>query len=243
MIKLITYTDDRMTISAKLCVMSAIEQGADQVRMYSPKDLTHDFKTKMAHVLQHERGAGFYCWKPFVCHLALQDMKEGDYLIWSDAGTTWKQNLSLLTDAMGDESVLLFSNGWPHRDWCKMDTLDSMIIRERLDRKNILNGEAKQVQASHIVFKMNKKSILLIAEWADWSMRHGMIDNEPSILPNVPTFQEHRWDQAILTNLQIMHGLPLHWWPSNYGHHLPRLQPNDIYPAMFEHHRKRNNEW
>jgi hypothetical protein len=76
-------------------------------------------------------------------------------------------------------------------------------------------------------------------EWLAWCQMPGLIDDSPS-QDNWKEFAEHRHDQAILTCLQIKHGYKLHWWPTIYSDHLPRT---DSYPAMFNHHRKRNNEW
>lgn len=249
MIKLVTFTDDRMTISANKCVQSAMTNGADGYSLWTLNDLSAEFKEIMADVLKHERGAGFYCWKSFVCNEEIKKLNDGDFLIWSDAGTTWIRPLSILTGAMNEagEDVLFFSNGWPHRDWCKADCIKEMLpdrVKEVMpDRWFIdLPESLKQVQASHIIFRVCDAMKELVYQWLWWTLQPGMVDNNPSIIPNIGTFQEHRWDQSIICNLQIKYGYPLHWFPSTYGHHL-KDQHSDNYPAMFEHHRKRNNEW
>jgi hypothetical protein len=71
----------------------------------------------------------------------------------------------------------------------------------------------------------------------------GFIDDSPSMLPNHPEFQEHRHDQAILTCLQIKYQIKAHWWPSTYNLHQREHFPEDTYPPILNHHRKRNWEW
>lgn len=244
MIKLITYTDDRMTMSAYACASSGMKHGANNARTYTPEDLSQSFKDQVAHILKHERGAGFYCWKPYVIAREMNDLNDGDVLVWSDAGTTWIEDINLLVQAM-DQDILLFSNGFPHVEWCKMDCLVEMLgeAPAYIEKPFFINKGLKQVQASHIVFKVNGNTRDFVNQWLNWSIIPGILDNEPSVRPNIPTFAEHRWDQSVLTNLQIMHGYKLHWFPSTYGHHLHEQYPDDKYPAMFEHHRKRNNEW
>jgi hypothetical protein len=77
-----------------------------------------------------------------------------------------------------------------------------------------------------------------------WGQMPGFIDDSPSKLPNYPTFAEHRHDQAILTCLQIKYGYKLHFWPTKYSEHIRHTaRPEDNYPTMFNHHRKRDHEW
>lgn len=249
MIKLITYCDDRMTTSAAKCIESAKLNGCDKVGIYGPHDLEDSFIRSMSNVLQHERGAGFYCWKPYVVAKEAAEMQDGDYLIWSDAGTKWINNVRLLLSVMqvenDSDSVLLFTNEHRHMDWCKMDCAYTILGGMRADKKVMALGmpdrDAKQVQASHVVFKLNEFSRQLIHDWLRWTVTPRCIDNEPSYLENEKTFQEHRWDQSILSCLQIQYGIPMHWFPSTMFMNAPNAGVE--YPAMFEHHRKRNNEW
>lgn len=247
MVKLVTYTDDRMTTSAMNLRDSAYKYGVDQVYIYTPDYLDERFKEQMSHVLQHERGAGFYCWKPYVIHDAIRHMNDGEYLIWSDAGTEIISNVHSLINSM-DDDILFFSNGWNHLDWCKMDLIAEcfkLFLQPGPageDQTNILK-ECKQVQASHIVFKVSQRSRTVIEHWLHLTKQPGLVDNEPSILPNWPTFQEHRWDQSILCCLQIMYGFRLHWFPTTTADHIRDAHPDDHYPAIFNHHRKRNNEY
>lgn len=247
MIRLITYTDERMTISASKLIKSALDHGANEADVYLPADLSPEFKEAMKDVLAQERGAGFYCWKPWVIAHAMQDMETGDYLIWSDAGTEIVGDLTELTNAMTDE-ILFFSNGWRHIEWCKMDLIaycfpDYITEGPFSEGTRSLVDNAKQVQASHIIFQVSKNSRMLVDHWLDTAMRPHLVDNSPSELPNVPTFQEHRWDQSILCCLQIMYNYALHWFPSTMAMHIRDQHPEDKYPAVFNHHRRRNNEW
>lgn len=249
MIKLVTYTDERMTTSAHRLGISAAKQGADVVKIYRPDDLHPDFRKRMADVLRHERGAGFYCWKPWVVNDAIKDMTSSDVLVWSDAGTEWLNPIRLLVDkCLQSPDNLFFSNGWKHIEWCKMDLIKEIFpdygdptpmgdaVTEKLNK-------APQVQASHFLMRGTTRMKKFVEEWLELSMKPGLIDNEPSVSPNVPTFAEHRWDQSTLCCLQILYGFKLHWFPSTTGFHLKPQHPDDDYPAMFLHHRKRNNEW
>lgn len=235
MIKLTTFTDDRMTISAQLCTKSAMKHGADAYSIWMPGDLDQQFRQTMHYVLKEERGAGFYAWKPYVCQMEMMHLNDGDILVWCDAGNEWVDDMYKAIAAM-DQDILFFDNGWKHIEWCKMDCLNTIT-----PNWPISDREVNQLQASTFFIRVTPETRKFVQEWFAWSLMPGMIDNEPSKLPNVPGFREHRWDQSILTCLQIKHGYRLHWFPSHTNMH--REAAMKEYPVMFVHHRKRNNEW
>lgn len=242
MIKLVTFTDERMTISATKCVQSAMKFGATDYSIWTPGDLNQQFRRIMHYVLQHERGAGFYAWKPYVVQQEMQWLNDGDILVWCDAGNEWIDNLDWAVSMM-NQDILFFDNGWKHVEWCKMDCLAGILPIAAMDGAFLkeFSEKAKQVQASTFFIRVTPETRKFVQEWYAWSLMPGMIDNEPSILPNVPGFQEHRWDQSILTCLQIKYGYRLHWFPSHTNLH--REDSQKEYPVLFVHHRKRNNEW
>lgn len=236
MIKLVTFCDDRMTRSAHLCVHSAMKCGADEYSIWTLNDLSAEFRETMADVLQHERGAGFYCWKPYIVHREMCRLKDGDVLVYCDAGNEWISDMRAAISGM-DQDILFFSNGWRHADWCKMDCLHEILGGAKYAE------EARQVQASTFFVRVTTETRRFVREWHAWSLIPGLIDNEPSVLPNFDTFQEHRWDQSILCCLQIKYCYKLHWFPTTTAHFLKHLHPDDKYPTLLNHHRKRNHEW
>jgi len=246
-VHLTTFTDDRMTISAQKCAQSGVQHGADSYSIWTLHDLSAEFKETMADILRHEKGAGYYCWKPYIVHRVACRLKDGDIIVYCDAGNEWVGDMREAIKAM-DQNILLFSNGWKHLDWCKMDALRAILPAFSNPAKPgdvglHTIGQYPQVQASTLFVRLTPETRKFIQEWYAWSLMPGMVDNEPSVLSNVPTFQEHRWDQSILCCLQIKYGYRLHWFPTTTAHHLRDQYPNDKYPVLLNHHRKRNNEW
>lgn len=247
-IKLVTFTDDRMTISAQKCAQSAMSHGADQYSIWTPNDLPEHFKSLQADVLRHERGAGFYCWKPFVVNEEVMKAADGDIIVWCDAGNEWIGDMREAVKGM-DQDIMFFSNGWNHMDWCKMDCARAISPFDDLSQSDLSPKESRykpgvgQVQASTFFIRVTPETRRFIKEWYAWSIMPGIIDNEPSVIPNTPTFQEHRWDQSILCCLQIKYQYHLHWFPTTTAAHLKSEFPNDKYPTLLLHHRKRNHEW
>ena len=239
MIALVNYADDRMTISQKVCSESSLKYGVDKVFSYGPEDISDEF-LRFNPVLKEDRGAGYWLWKPYFINRVLMQLQDGDVLIYSDCGVEWVTPVEEIVRVM-DQDIFLFSNGHQHVHWCKCDVLVGIIpaIDDQIGLTLL-----QQVQASVIFFKVNQATRDFVKEWLLWCQMPGFIDDSPSKLPNHPEFAEHRHDQAVLTCLQIKYNYRLHWWADRLWYESQRYRwPEDKYPSMFKHHRKRNNEW
>lgn len=244
MIRLVTYSDQTMTISRERCIKSALKHGVDSVHEWDNFMMqeTEFYQLNQDIFQEGARGAGCYwLFKPYCIYKALLDMTESDTLIYADAGVEFINDVYHIINVM-DEDVFLFGNNWNHVDWCKGDVLDKILL------VHSLYAFEKQVQASVIFIRPTKQAKGFIKEWLCYCQMPGLIDDSPSKVPNYQTFSDHRHDQAILTCLQIKYGYKLHWWPASYSngafiYDKIEQYKNDNYPVIFNHTRKRNHEW
>lgn len=56
------------------------------VKSLSPDNLSEDFKEKYRDVLALERGGGYWIWKFDIIEQAMEEMQEGDFLVYLDSG-------------------------------------------------------------------------------------------------------------------------------------------------------------
>lgn len=249
MIRLVTYSDDNMSISRKKCIQSALKHGVDDVHEWDRQMIeATEFYQINREILDQPRGSGYWAWKSYIVYKALLDMNENDILIYSDAGVEFINDVHHIINAM-DEDVFLFGNNWNHVDWCKGDVINEIIPNYEIDRPDYQRSltNIKQVQASVIFIRPTQKAKEFIKEWLMYCQIPNFIDDSPSKLYNYSTFQEHRHDQAILTCLQIKHGYRLRYWPAQYNngafiYDKIEQYKNDSYPIIFHHTRKRNHE-
>jgi hypothetical protein len=234
MIHHITFANADMSISGEHCSKQAIRHGCDTTRLYTPDDIDPEFRTAYDHILSEPRGAGYWLWKPYFFARTLATIPDGDYLVYTDAGLDFVNNVKRLIESM-DSDIMVFGNLWRHGDWCRMDVLVGMGCERETDRE--------QLQASCIIARKSPQSALFAEHWLRYATHERWITDDPSTLPNEPTFRENRHDQAILTNVAILHGLTWHWWGAQYSGGHRHKYPHDHYPQMFNHHRRRNNEW
>jgi len=230
MVRHITYTTENMTKSAELCRQSALKHECNVSRIYTADDLHSDFVRKNYKTLIQEKGAGYFLWKPQIIWQEYMDLKAGDVLIYTDAGVEFLNNVNHLVKVLDD--VMVFGGQFRHGDWCKGDVLT--------------NPDVIQLQASAMLFRKSDKAEQFINLWLNLCQVPGYIDDSLSVLENEPGFQEHRWDQALLTEIQLLMGIKSHWWPASYCEGkaiFPKLNHTDTYPVIFNHHRRRNEQF
>lgn len=236
MLRHITYSSGNMEISAQLASATALQHGASESKIYSPSDIDHGYYDYYKHILNQPRGAGYWLWKPYIIEKELSSMKDGDFLIYTDAGVEIINDLSILTKLNKD--ILLFRNMYIHEQWCKMDAMYNITGWRSMP--------IKQCQASAMVFRACEASRKFVLQWLAWCEVSNYIDDSPSIMANHPEFKEHRHDQAVLTCIAHKHNIKTWWWPAQYnnGAFVYDDGMNDRpYPVIFHHHRKRDNEW
>lgn len=232
-IHLTCFSDPRMTISQQRLIASAKQFGVDECHVWRETDLPKWFNDYFADVLREEKGYGLYCWKPTIVFETQLNLKDGDILIYADAGQEFIAPVQHVINEM-KEDIFLFTNCWPHQDWCKMDLMQEV--------NGGATGAAPQVQASLMFFRVSNHSRQLLEEWAMRTLKISNIDNSPSKLPNVPTFAETRWDQSIISSIAIRDKIKMNWFPSTTFMN-KRNEFDNKYPAIVEHHRKRDSEW
>lgn len=181
---------------------------ADQVHGYQPGDLKKlGFYNSRAWARPSQKGFSFWSWKPFIIHHALQCLRDGDLLVYSDIGRPWTRMFY---------HSLTFSRVWLeklHQDvmpgvyipysgtlenWTKATTLKRMGVTLSPD---ILYSPP--IQASFSIWKRTPASLDLSAEWEEKSRHQELIGDYDvhTDEPNSPSFIDHRHDQAIFSIL------------------------------------------
>lgn len=235
MIRLITYTSGNMDTSAANCVTSALKNGVDEARRYNPGHISDEFKRFNAAIWNNERGAGLWLWKPYICMDAIRDMPDNSYLVYSDAGITFIDSIRHIINRI-DEDIFFFTNTFRQVEWTRRSVMDTILPEWTDGRYN----DRMQVQASVITFRVSKASREFIKRWYLYCQMPELIEPKEKDDTEFPTYSAHREDQSILCALQIKYGYKLHWYPSTTGYHVKDRTPDDKYPALFNHHRKRD---
>lgn len=191
----ITYGDANYQESLLRIHKEATATGLfDEIHLYGPESLPERFK---AYTKQYKRGGGYWLWKPWIIHDALDKANEGDIVTYADAGCTllkhsdWLHYFNLLKNKDG---IFFITNG-KNKKWCKQEVFTFFHTRNNLWKF------ANQIQATFLIIKKTKDDDI-IRKWYNLAVHHPHLftDVKPEERNKEnPSFKEHRHDQSILT--------------------------------------------
>lgn len=186
---------------------------ADQVLLFTRIDLeSSEIYAGNRAVFDAPRGKGYWAWKPFVILEALKSSRPGDVVIYHDCGfglryKSFIRPKSLLNFALENGFIagVRSPRYGPNRRWNHRRCLEIVgdFTPEYL--------EASTVEASISFWPSTPRSKAFVTEWLQHCLDPNAIRD---ILPEerrdqADDFVEHRYDQAILTNLAIKHAAPV----------------------------------
>lgn len=185
--------------------------------IYGEKDLEHlclEGETKGKHF--QGQGAGFWWWKSFIIKESLKKIKEGDILLYLDAGFYFNRFANSLFDHYLD--LLYNSDGFlafGHLDPARCLTKRDLFISLDCDSTDFT--DTSQIASGLILLRKNE----LAMKFSDLFYQNSLIDhnlnNDPSVAENYPNFKFHSHDQALLNlvvrkvykdkKIQILHAV------------------------------------
>jgi len=259
MYHLVTFADSRMKSS-----MSRLNEQAQAFHFFNkihlfdennlPKAFKECFKQKL---ILGSRGFGYWSWKPNLILHILNQMDEGDSLLYIDVGChlnirgkkrlieyfeilekTGNGMLAFQADQPCPENSSLVYDGrrlfdQPNYAWIKGDLLDYFNAR---NNQAVTHSQA--IGAGIIFFRKCNDAMNAVEEWCSITLNHfDLIDDSPSLSSNLPGFIEHRHDQALWTLLCLKYKVKTlsayeYWYPhiNDCGRFRPDWKSLDNYP-------------
>lgn len=177
------------------------------VYLYSEDDLSQEFQDKVSFLLKKDiRGFGYWIWKPQIILQTLSQLKEGDVLLYADAGchlnlggtNMFKKYIDVVCQS--NSGFLVFSSGKrgaKERQYTKGDIFDYFNITTDSYIYNY-----GQTHATAFFMVKTKHTVDVITRWKNIMINNTkLIDDSPSNKPNAIDFIENRHDQSIFSIL------------------------------------------
>lgn len=234
------YADKKFRRAQKLNSKTARQWGADRVIEYTPEDIDPKFRAANKEILDHPRGGGYYLWKPYVFYRGYQELQEGDYLIYTDAGSVYVDEIQKLIDCMEQEQVnlMLFSlqNEMLDRRYTKRDA----FILTGCDEAKY--ADTPQSIGGYMVCKKSPEVEDFFQEVLSYAQDIRIISDRPNTMgkENYPDFIDHRHDQSVISLISKKRGIKKFRDPSQYGiiNHYPKeVEERSTYPQIIDSHR------
>lgn len=171
--------------------------------MMNDSDISDDFKKEHDYILSNKKGAGYWLWKPYIIKKVMDEVDYGDVLLYVDCGDLIHSPMDEYIKSKIENFDLLFFQGYHlHRIWCKRKCFELM---DCLGEKYL---NAFQLEAGVLIFKKCDASIDFLEKWLKLCTIPEIITDD-GIGDEIAGFRDHRWDQAVLTNLVLKMNLPV----------------------------------
>ena len=181
----------------------------DKLIFYKDNDLINDsdFWNKHKDFINNniKNGYGYWLWKPYIIKKQMEEMNEGEILLYLDCGCEidirQKKIISNFFNYVKADYIIGSNTPYSEKDWNKQD----LLLKLNMNDDKYLNDV--QRQAGLIMVIVCDKTKQLINEWYEIGCDYHMIDNTPSISKNLSGFIEHRHDQSIFSLLTKKYNL------------------------------------
>lgn len=185
------------------------------VMLFTDKKFDKEYYEKYGYIYEkYKRGYGYWVWKTYILKKALEDLREGDYIVYLDSGceiqsgneAKFKEYLHEADTC--DLGLVCFSVPFTSgRQYTKMDLID--YCNRTFGCQENMNGflSTEQIMAGLLVIRKNKNVIEFLDKWYDVMHHHiELFDDTPSKLPNYEGFIESRHDQSVFSLLIKIYG-------------------------------------
>jgi hypothetical protein len=180
----------------------------DQTVLYTDVELKndHEFWDKHGQFIElNKRGYGYWLWKPYVIKKQMDLMKDGDILLYLDAGSEidirYRDMMIQHFEIVRTDLIIGLPTPYMEKQWAKMDMF---IALDAVDNQ-IMNSPQRQGGIN--MFYVCNKTRQLVDQWYEYASHYHLLDDSPSLIKNDPIFAENRHDQAIFSILTKKHGI------------------------------------
>lgn len=181
----------------------------DNTRVFTDHDLKNDvdFWPRHSEFMEtHPRGYGYWLWKPYIIKKTIESLKDGDVLLYLDAGCEIGPhkyaNLKMYLDETAKEDYILRSLHGDENTHTKMDLFLKMNM---FQDKYVYDY---QYQGGAVIIYICEKTRAFYNEFYEICCEYSNIDDSPSISANLNCFVEHRHDQSVFSLLTKKYELP-----------------------------------
>ncbi len=178
-------------------------------------------------------GAGYWAWKPWCILKAFQDAQEGDIVLYQDCGAGLRYKNFMRPTAVVNyafEHQVFPGVSVPVHGTNQQWTHESCFIN--MDCATPEFFESPQIEAVISAWKVNATNKIILNEWLRYCLDLKVVSDKYVSSGSSFASKGHRYDQSILTNLVIKHGLkPLIHNELNF-HYLKSLTFVNLYMSQ-----------
>ena len=222
----ITYGNNRYSKVKDLLAKKAEQtEWFDSVTAFNENMLTNEFKTKFANILNQKRGGGYWIWKYDIISQMLNNINDGDILVYADGGChinpkgkkRFLEYIDMLNNDEKQYVIISFNTGCCEKQFTTKQIFDYFKIPEDSELRS-----SGQLNATCSIIKKTPHLLMLLQKYRE------VLDQNPLLFTDYynangqdDSFKDNRHDQSVFSIIRKKYGciiLPESeevWWAGN----------------------------
>jgi hypothetical protein len=196
----------------------------DRVIVESPETIQNFVTLHKNFIENNKRGYGYWIWKPYIILRQLNEMNDGDFLFYTDSGSTIIPHMKHKLDAYilhlteSDKPILTFANnGYPEIWFQKMRVLKRFFPEGKFLYENSEFLNSHQVESGIFICRKTPFVMEFVQLWLSLVLENDYnLVNDEDDNTQFPDFIDHRHDQSILSVLCKLNDTSI-WYGEAYG--------------------------
>lgn len=216
---LINYADEPWKPAQHYATHKAYSVGkVDKVIEYGPENIDEEFRKKNADafIINNKRVGKYGLWRPHILMDALNQVNDGDYVIYCDSGAFFIRSADYLIQYMEKkkESILLFEASGKESMMTKRDVFVYLNMDDEKTKNSV------QRASTYFIVKKNEFTMRFFSEWLQIATEAPyLFTDEDNRLgkENCKDFVDTRHNQSVLSVLSKKYGISAYRNPSQWG--------------------------
>ena len=179
----------------------------NSISVYGPQDLDDEFKTRFKNILNLPCGSGYWIWKVYIINKKLDEIKEGDILIYLDTGCTinkkgerrFYEYIDLLNN--NNEGIISFNMSLAEKVWPTTEIFNYFNISTNSQITN-----SGQFHSTILIMKKNYNLINIIKNYYNILYTDPLLFTDYYNINQQHYFIDNRHDQSIFSILRKIYG-------------------------------------
>lgn len=221
-IHFISYGDKKYKVAKKRIFNQAINTGwFHSVKCYGKEDLTSNFVKEFEKILSMKRGGGYWIWKFDIIINRLQEINNGDFLIYADSGCSinlnGKNRFNEYIEIIKNNKFKIISFQLTHQEriWTTKEIFNSFNIPENHEIET-----SNQLMATVMIMQKCDAVINIFKDCLEKIRKDHLLITDDYNSKQKQYFKDNRHDQSIFSVARKVHGtiiLPDETWDKNFN--------------------------